>query len=208
MKMTNKNKKRVKSLAMLALLGVWALDLQGTALAAEAAKFKESESTFYSDLFDQNIYNEGMSQLDFGRWGRKLSGKALPSKNVNVFDEVPDSGFFTNRHGRERLSAVALEKGYQETSGPDLSRPLEVISRTAGDPPPFYDPRRARGRIFTGVRSLGAFGACHGRQDRCQPFLSCSGYFVPQVTILLVERDQFRAASGATTWEDTGFQKP
>ena len=113
MKTRFKREGRIFRVLALAILGIGVFGLVGMARASETVKFKESESSFYSDLFDQNIYNEGVNQLDLGRWERKLFRKELPSKNVNIFDEVPDSGFFTNRHGRESLSFEALEKGYQ-----------------------------------------------------------------------------------------------
>jgi hypothetical protein len=178
-------------------------------VASETAKFKESESTFFSDLFDQNIYNEGVNQLDFGRWGRKISGKALPSKNVNVFDEVPDSGFFTNRHGRARLSPADLKKGYQETPGPDLSRPLEVFSAEQRGIHPRFLVKDARGEEYLlEFDPLGHLELVTGAEIIASCFYHALGYFVPQFTIILAERNQFRAAPGATTWEDTGFKKP
>ena len=205
----NKKTKKIGSLAACAILGVWALGLPGRVLAGETAKFRENETSFYSDLFDQNIYNESVNQLDFGRWGRKLGKKALPSKNVNVFDEVPDSGFFTNRQGRERLSAAALEKGYQETSGPDVSRPFEVTMAEQRGIYPRFLVKDARGdEYLLKFDPLGSPELVTGAEIVASRFYHALGYFVPQFTILLVERGQFRAAPEATTWEDTGFKKP
>ena len=101
--------------------------------ASESPKFRERETTLCKDVFDQNIYYEGVNQLDLGRWGRKIFRKEIPAANVNVFDEVPDSSFFTNRHGRRRLSNEELAKGSAETAGPDLSAPMKITKENNKD---------------------------------------------------------------------------
>ncbi|MBI4711606.1 MAG: hypothetical protein HY767_04000, partial [Candidatus Omnitrophica bacterium] len=203
-----KKTKRARQALAFAALGMWVLGLAGIAVAGEAVKFKESESSFYSDLFDQNIYSEGMNQLDLGRWGRKLFGKELPSKNVNVFDEVPDSGFFTNRHGRERLSPEALEKGYQETSGPDLSKPLQVTAAEQRGIYPRFWARDARGdEYLLEFDPQGNMDLVTGAEVVASRFYYALGYTVPQFTVLSINADQFQVAPDATTWEDTGFKK-
>lgn len=190
------------------LLGAGILCLAGQAVAGETIKFKESESSFYSDLFDQNIYNEGANQLDMGRWGRKLSGKGLSSKNVNIFDEVPDSGFFTNRQGRQRLSSEALEKGYQENSGPDLSRPFQVTAAEQRGIYPRFWGKDARGEEYLlEFDPQGNMELVTGAEVIASRVYHALGYNVPQFTILTIQPDQFQVTPGATTWEETGFKK-
>ncbi|MFA7255492.1 MAG: hypothetical protein WC133_05290 [Candidatus Omnitrophota bacterium] len=203
-----KKTKQARQALALAILGIGVLGLAGTVAAGETVKFKESESSFYSDLFDQNIYNEGVNQLDLGRWGRKLSRKPLPSKNVNIFDEVPDSGFFTNRQGRERLSPEALEKGYQETSGPDLSKPLQVTAGEQRGIYPRFWVKDARGdEYLLEFDPQGNMELVTGSEIIASRLYYALGYTVPQFTILRIKPEQFQVAPGATTWEETGFKK-
>lgn len=202
------NNKKIRLGMALVILGVWAFGLAGTAMAGETVKFKENKSSLYSDFFDQNIYNEGVNQLDMGRWGRKLFGKKLSSKNVNVFDEVPDSGFFKNRHGRERLPLEALEKGYQETLGPDASKPLHVIAAEQRGIYPRFWVRDARGdEYLLEFDPQGNMELVTGAEIIASRFYYALGYNVPQFTILLIKPDQFQVAPEATTWEETGFKK-
>ena len=208
MNMKLKKIKQIRQVLAFVILGVGIFGLMGTAMAQETVKFKESESSFYSDLFDQNIYNEGVNQLDLGRWGRKLFKKELPSKNVNVFDEVPDSGFFTNRQGREKLSLEALEKGYQENAGPDLSKPLQVIAAEQRGIYPRFWVRDARGdEYLLEFDPQGNMELVTGAEIIASRFYYALGYTVPQFTILPIKPEQFLVAPGATTWEDTGFKK-
>ena len=202
------NRRKIWFGVMLGILGGWVLG-SGTAVrAAEGIKLKENKSSFYSDLFDQSVYNEGVNQLDLGRWGRKLFGKQLSSKNVNIFDEVPDSGFFTNRQGREKLSSQALEKGYQETAGPDLSQPLQVIAAEQRGIYPRFWVRDARGdEYLLEFDPQGNMELVTGAEIIASRFYYALGYTVPQFTILSVKSGQFQVAPEATTWEDTGFKK-
>ena len=205
-------KRMIKESKRTALFVFWSVCLLGfplTVSAGEEADYKDKGSTFYSDLFDQNIYNEGVNQLDLGRWERKIFREALPAKNVNIFDEVPDSGFFINRHGREPLSLAALEKGNQETSGPDLSQPLEVIAAEQRGIHPCLWVKDARGdEYLLEFDPLGNLELMTGAAVVANRFYHALGYFVPQLTLASIERNRFRVASGATTWEDTGFKKP
>jgi len=176
--------------------------------ADEGGKFKQNDASFYSDFFDQSVYNEGVNQLDMGRWGRKLSGKALPSKNTNVFDEVPDSAFFTNRQGRERLSLEALEKGYQETPGPDLSRPLQVIAaEQRGIYPRFWVQDAKNDAYLLEFDPQGQLELVTAAEVIASRFYYALGYTVPQMTVLFIKSGQFQVDPAATTWEDTGFKK-
>lgn len=203
-----KKTKQVCQALAFVMLGVGVLAFSGMAMAGETVKFKESESSFYSDLFDQNIYSEGVNQLDLGRWGRKLFKKALPSKNVNVFDEVPDTGFFANRQGREKLSLGALEKGYQETTGPDLSQPLKVMAAEQRGIYPRFWVKDARGdEYLLEFDPQGNMELVTGAEIVASRFYHALGYTVPQFTILSIKPDQFQVVPEATTWEDTGFKK-
>ena len=202
------NGKKIWLGTIFAILGVCVIGFTGTAVAGEVVKFKKSESSFYSDLFDQSVYNEGVNQLDLGRWGRRLFGKKLPSKDVNVFDEVPDSAFFKNRQGRERLSAEALEKGYQEISEPDLSKPLRITAAEQRGIYPRFWAQDARGdEYLLEFDPQGNMELATGAEIVASRFYYALGYAVPQFTILLIKPDQLQVASGATTWEDTGFKK-
>ena len=71
--------------------------------------------------------NVGRSFRTIGTW----VGLADPmeAQNINAFDEVPDSTWFTNRHHVNRLSQQALARGITKEQGaPDMTGPWEAIS--------------------------------------------------------------------------------
>jgi hypothetical protein len=73
------------------------------------------------------LVNLGSSSRTIGTW----LGLADPleSQNIDAFDEVPDSTWFTNRHSVTRLSREDLARGTTKDHGqPDMSGPWEAIS--------------------------------------------------------------------------------
>lgn len=72
------------------------------------------------------LFNLGRSFRTVGTW----IGLADPieAQNVDVFDEVPDSTWFTNRHRVERLSSEELARGPALGQGPDPTDIWTVIS--------------------------------------------------------------------------------
>jgi hypothetical protein len=199
------------NIRLAATAGIFAIltgSLPGLALAGETLRYKEREATRSSDFFDQNIYNEGVNQSDAGRWGRKISGEALPSKDINIFDEVPNSEFFTNRHSRIRLSAEALEKGGQKDTGPGLNGPLQIIAAEQRGIYPRFWAKDAQGEEYLlEFDAQGKLELSTGAEVVAARFYYALGYFVPQFNVVMIRSDQFGVAPEATTWEDTGFKK-
>jgi len=74
------------------------------------------ESSFSWDAADNSIFRPMSKFFQVDSYGE--------AENVNAFDEVPDSSWFTNRIGARRLSRDEVARGYC-AEGPEL----------AGDPP-------------------------------------------------------------------------
>lgn len=73
------------------------------------------------------LFNLGRSVRTIGTW----LGLADPmeAQNIDAFDEVPDSTWFTNRHALTRLSSDELARGpTTEHGAPDMTGPWTAIS--------------------------------------------------------------------------------
>jgi hypothetical protein len=81
------------------------------------------ESSFSWDAVDNSIFRPMSKFLQVDSYGE--------AENVNAFDEVPDSSWFTNRIGARSLSAEELSRGYcaegpeLESDPPDGSWPVD-----------------------------------------------------------------------------------
>src|SRR5215510_13753785 len=54
--------------------------------------------------------------------------RKAPAMNVNTMGEVPDSSWFQNRHGVNRMSLADLANGPNTTDGPSTEQPWIVIA--------------------------------------------------------------------------------
>jgi hypothetical protein len=68
----------------------------------------EPEERRASELFDM-IRNMWLRHIDLGYTARRMAHR--PALNVNAWDEVPDSSWFTNRIGRRPVTVQELVKG-------------------------------------------------------------------------------------------------
>ncbi len=194
--------KKISSVFFLALFSV-------SATAAEAPVIKKQETMLYRDVNEQNFHSEVVNQLDLSRWGRKIFKKPLGSANINVFDEVPDSSFFVNRHAKSRLTADQLARGYAENEGPDLTGDLTVTkAKTEGLHQGFF-VRDSRGDNylikFDSAESLELATSAEVIASR---FYYALGYNVPQYTVAIFSPEKLKAGEGAMMRDKTGFKKP
>jgi hypothetical protein len=67
-----------------------------------------------------------------------------PALNVNTLDEVPDSSWFTNRIGRQRMSREALVRGPDRRARPDIQDWPIVAGKSEGVQPGYrvQDPEK------------------------------------------------------------------
>lgn len=194
--------KKIFSFLFLTLFSV-------SAVAAEAPVIKKQETLLYRDVYEQNVHSEAVNQLDLSRWGRKIFKKPLGSANINLFDEVPDSAFFVNRHAKTRLTADQLTRGYAENEGPDVNGDLIVTkAKTEGLHQGFF-VRDSRGDNylikFDSAESLELATSAEVIASR---FYHALGYNVPQYTVALFSPEKLKAGEGATMRDKTGFKKP
>lgn len=191
-----------------AMLGLGLL-LPG-ALYANEVDFSKQESGLYSDVFNENIYYEFVDYLNFANLYRKVTGKKVTAQNINVYDEVPDSTFFTNRHSRKRLSADALARGPLEKGDePDLSGDLTVISGKSEGLHPGFFARDAKGDVylfkFDPPDNLELATSAEIIGSR---FYHAAGYNTSASSIAMIDPAQFVPSETATFYDRTGFKKP
>jgi hypothetical protein len=88
------------------------------------------------DFVDKTVLEPVEAFFDFPRTFRWLTGNPKPANNIDAFDEVGNSSWFTNR-----AKTITLEealRGPDTVDGPDLTRPWEVAGvKTQGVTPGF-----------------------------------------------------------------------
>lgn len=193
--------------ARIAVFGLMVLGLLTP--GGYSLEVKKQKTTLSKDVYNQNIHYEFTRYLRLDRLYRSLFARKVRAQNINRFDEVPDSNFFENRHGRKRLSTSELERGYRETDGPDVSGALTITRGKFEGLTPGFFVRDSRGdeylfkfdpfdypEVVTGAEVVGS------------RFYHAVGYHVPQYTVVTFAPEQLVPAPDATIVDDTGFRKP
>ncbi|MFZ5802102.1 MAG: hypothetical protein ACOY3K_03195 [Candidatus Omnitrophota bacterium] len=196
----------IRKIILLAGFGIVSGALWASAAATE---FRKQQTSLYNDIYEENIHEEITRPLDLSRWGRKLFSKPLRSANVNVFDEVPDSSFFVNRHARERLSLEALVRGSLENDGPDFSNGLTITkAKNEGLHPGFFIKDSKGDDYLVKFDGLENLELATGAEVISSRIYHALGYFVPQYTIATFSKEDIKIGEGARIRDETGFMKP
>lgn len=96
---------------------------------------------------DQQVFRQFEDMIDLSRGLRWISGNRKEAMNVDAFDEVANSSWFSNRNATRRMSVEEIRRGPDTVDGPDLSSTLEVFrAKSQGVTPGFQviDPRGDR----------------------------------------------------------------
>lgn len=183
--------------------------LASPAFATEASEIKIQETSLFRDVYEQNIHAEAINQLDLGRGIRKIFKNPLRSANVNVFDEVPDSAFFVNRHARQRMSISELRRGALENDGPDLTNGVVITKgKTEGFHPGFFVNDSRGDKYLFKFDSAEGMELATGAEAVASRIYHALGYYVPQYTVEFFSSEQVRVGEGAVLRDKTGFLKP
>ncbi|MCM8775171.1 MAG: hypothetical protein NC930_02285 [Candidatus Omnitrophica bacterium] len=178
------------------------------AWAEETVEFKKNQSGLYKDIFDQNIYYEFTHYLNLDYLCRALFMKKVRAQNVNCYDEVPDSTFFTNRHGRKKLSLAELESGHRETPGPDLGANLTIVDgKFEGVHPGFFVLDRRGDKYLLKFDPVDYIEQATSSEVIGSRFYHAIGYNVPQYDIIVFDASKLVIGENATIVDDSGFRR-
>ena len=158
---------------------------------------------------ERTVFLQAEQAFDLRRGFGTFWGKGYQAANVNRFDEVPNSSWFTNRHGFYRMPVEAIQRGVAVTPGPDQSAPWQVYRPKVGGKTPGFWIIDARGDEYIlkfdppghpeMATAAGAMGA---------RFFHACGYNVPQETIVYWYPDQLQIREGATIKGADGVKRP
>ncbi len=125
--------------------------------------------------------------------------------NANTLDEVPDSSWFTNRHGVERMSVEALVRGPDSGDGPDLSAPWTIFKSKSQGLTPGFEITDARGdRYIIKFDPLDIPELASAAEIVSTKLFYAIGYHAPENYIVLVDPEQFIIEPGTRLEDEFG----
>ncbi len=141
--------------------------------------------------------------MSFGKPGDKTWPEAdVPARAINTLGEVPGSHWYTNRHGRKRMSIEELVRGPGNSSPPSTDAPWKIISaKTEGVTSGFVveDSKHRRYQIKFDAEDNFELGT--GADVLGSKFFYALGYFTPENYIVYFNREQLVVRPG-TKWID------
>lgn len=160
-------------------------------------------------LIERTTFRQAEQLLDIERSLRKVFGNDRQAWNYNSFDDVPNSAWFTNRHGTNRMSPEAITAGYIVGGGPDTTGPWTVFRPKVGGVTAGFWIKDSRGDAYIlkfdppgNPEMATAAAAMTGR------FFYACGYNVPEETITSFHPDSLIIKDGVTYKDGDGNKHP
>lgn len=146
----------------------------------------------------------------FGKPGEKHApGALIPAGAVNTLGEVPDSTWYTNRHGRKRMSIDELVRGPGNTSGPSTEGPWTVTGAKSEGVTPGFTIKDAKGRRYQikfdppNAPEIGTGADVMGSK-----FYWALGYFTPENYIVYFNPEQLVVGADTKIVDRRGIERP
>jgi len=195
---------------------VWACAMLGTPGSLQAQTIDELDQTlssrstgFFREFYDTVLYESVAPLLRFDQLFETLTFRKTPALDVNVFDEVPDSGFFENRHGRTRLSRDALVKGPATGNGPNPAGPWTVFKgKFEGTSVGFFIKDQDGEKYLLKFDPRDNPEMASGSEIIAHKFFHAFGYHVAEYYLVRFNPDILKSSAEATYYDKNGFKKP
>lgn len=81
----------------------------------------------FTDFFDKQVILQAEQFVDLSRHIRNVSDQHKEAYNVDAFEEVPNSSWFTNRNAYRRMSLEVIARGPNTGNGPDTANVWTII---------------------------------------------------------------------------------
>jgi hypothetical protein len=137
------------------------------------------------------------------------TGVARPARGVNTLDEAFDSEWYTNRHGRRRMTIEELQRGPGNTNPPSLAKAWRVTSAKAEGITPGFSIVDGEGRRYLLKFDPPSNPELASAADVISSkFLYALGYNVPENYVVRFRPDQLIVDPKTTFVDHYGKKRP
>ncbi len=158
---------------------------------------------------ERSFFDQLYQSVDIERQWRNVTGNADEARNINTFDEVPNSSWFTNRIGLYELTAEDIVDGPLIVGGPDTTGPLEVYRPKVGGATAGFWVKDRRGNEFIVKFDPKGFpGMATASSAMASRYFHACGYNVPEETIFYFHPDSLAIREGLTYKDRAGNRHP
>lgn len=136
------------------------------------------------------------------------TGIFLPSQGINTVDEVPDSAWYTNRHGLRAMSLVELRSGPGDSHAPASGKWTVVAAKNEGITPGFRIRDDAGRQYLLKFDPLTNPELASAADVITSKFFYALGYNVPENYVVYFDRKQIVIGSDAQMKDAKGHKRP
>ncbi len=137
-------------------------------------------------------------------FGHPGDHKPRTAMNINTLGEVPNSSWFTNRHGRKRLTPAQLAKGPDRGTGPAEGTWTVTRAKNEGVTPGFFITDARGDRYLIKFDPPSNLEMATSVDVMGSKFFYAMGYNVPENYIAYFEAGQLQPGAGATVTDVLG----
>lgn len=155
--------------------------------------------SLYEDGIENLFGREIDDYFNLSRHIRILTNNPKEAKNLNAFDEVPNSSWFTNRHAANRMTRQALQRGPNKGTGPDMSGELTVTAAKVEGVSPGFRIKDSEGDTYFVKFDIAGFPQLNTASEVISTKLvyAC-GYNVPENYLSVLDPKKLKIAEGVT----------
>lgn len=156
-------------------------------------KPKPNKLSLYEDAID-NIFGHEIDEFMNVPWHlRKGTNNHKQAKNVNAFDEVPNSTWFTNRNGKYPMTLEEIKRGPNQGLSSDLEGPLTIIgAKLQGVTPGCTIKNRRRDIYIIKFDPKGYPQLTTSAELIATKFVYAAGYNTPENYLCTIDPKQIR----------------
>jgi hypothetical protein len=179
------------------------------AVRAESVPPRETEISYYNDLFEHALYRPAARQLDPSRWVRRLSGSRREALNVDARDQVRlPSTWWQPRVGYRPVSVDDMLHGPGSGTGPAPGRWTVTRGKTQGVTPGFFIKDAEGASFIIKFDPPDYLEMATGADVVCSYLYWAAGYNVPDNSIVSFRAEDLDVAPTATVTDQLGRKKP
>lgn len=160
------------------------------------------DTGYLYDWIDGTLFQQVRKGLDIPGHFKRSGRGGKESINVNTFDLVPDSSWFTNRAGSRPLTAEEIARGPNSGSGPKPGKLTVLRGKNIGATPGFWVRDEAGDTYILKFDPPGNPEMASGAEVIATRFFWAVGYNVPENFIFRFRREWLEIGEGATFTND------
>ena len=165
-------------------------------------------SPLIEEIIEKTFILQLEQAFDLPRMARKLAGKPYEALNVDDFDKVPNSTWFTNRNAERAMSLEAIRRGPNRGNGPDTDGPWTVVAlKTVGVTPGMVIVDRRGDRYIIKFDPIDYPELPSGAEIVAARLFYAAGYNVPENFIVHLDPVRLSVGLEARRTEETADKR-